>query len=156
MMKHFNPLVVIVVLIGLSVTVSSLFLYSYFGTYTTEIFLKYSDYLFESPWNDLPIKLQKHVLIMISNSQRSHCYRGNGLFILDLKFFTKVMMNMIVSRRGESNFQCKLAKYFWNFYRRLWTVHFQHTSCSQLSHLDKCPSINILRRNSIISNDITS
>lgn len=104
MMKHFNPLVILVVLVGLSVTVSSLFLYSYFGTYTTEIFFKYSDYLFESPWNNLPVKLQKHILVMIRNAQRSQCYRGNGLFILDLNFFAKVMMKFIDRLRRESNY----------------------------------------------------
>lgn len=79
---------------SLCTSVMGLFAYAYFGTYATTVFSKHADYLFESEWCELPVQLQKFILLMIFNSQRSQCYKGNGLFLLDLPFFKKVLLTL--------------------------------------------------------------
>lgn len=69
---------------------SALFLYAYFGTFATGVFEKYGDYLVESNWNEQSIEFQKYILLMIRNAQQPQSYKGNELFVLDLRCFAKV------------------------------------------------------------------
>lgn len=70
---------------GIVAGLGILFFYCYFGTEATESFEKMADSLFESNWFDLPIKLQKYMIIMIANMQRSIYYHGFEFGNLDLK-----------------------------------------------------------------------
>lgn len=95
MLKNFDPLLIIIILDGVFVGVSALFLYAYFGTFATEAFEKYCDYLLESTWNEQSIEFQKCVLLMVYNTQQPQYYKGNDLFVLDLRCFAKVFSHIL-------------------------------------------------------------
>lgn len=90
---HFGILFLIV---GFSSSLSYLFLYCYFGKLATESFQKMTDCMFESNWQELPINLQKYLILMIANMQRPLHYHGSRIAVLNLVSFTKV------SREGRN------------------------------------------------------
>lgn len=55
-----------------------------YGKLATDSFEQMEDLLYESNWYELPVGLQKHVIIMIGNMQRPICYHGFGKINLDL------------------------------------------------------------------------
>lgn len=67
-----------------------LFLYCYYGAVATESFEGMADALYETNWQDLPIALQKYILIMMINSQQPLYYHGFGVAILNLELYTRV------------------------------------------------------------------
>lgn len=72
------------------VTVSNLFLYCFFGKLATESFEKSAECLYECNWQDLSVKLQKYLVLMIANSQKPLHYHGFGVAILNLQTFCGV------------------------------------------------------------------
>lgn len=79
----------VVVLAG-SVGLLNLFVYCYFGKLATESFEQMADSLYESNWSNLPVRLQKYVLLIILNTQRPLRYHGFHLAYLDLETFSRV------------------------------------------------------------------
>lgn len=71
----------------------NLFMYCYFGMMATESFRNMAECLFESNWLELPIDLQKAILLMIQNIQKPIYYHGFGLSILNLQTFVNVNIN---------------------------------------------------------------
>lgn len=69
------------------------YLYCYFGQQSSESFEKMPDTLYEYKWQDLPVKMQKHILIMISSMQKPQYYHGFGIVNLDLKTFIEVRLH---------------------------------------------------------------
>lgn len=53
-----------------------------------------SDVLFEANWPNLSVGLQRHVLLMISNTQKPLYYDGFGIVILNLQTFTSVSVSI--------------------------------------------------------------
>lgn len=92
--EHVN-LNIVIVISGIVVSASNLFLYCYFGKMATESFEHIADALYECNWQKLPIELQKYFIIMMSNSQRSIYYSGYGIAVLNLETFTKVSNEII-------------------------------------------------------------
>lgn len=72
------------------VTLMNLYIYCYFGEYTSSSFAKYTKYFYESNWTNLPIKYQKYLIPLIGNSQRPMLYDGFQLAPLNLSTFLKV------------------------------------------------------------------
>lgn len=72
------------------VSSSNIFLYCYYGKYSTESYEKMADILFESKWIKYPIYLQKYLILMITNTQRPLYYSGFGIAILNLETFSSV------------------------------------------------------------------
>lgn len=70
----------------------NVFVYCYFGKCATESFRKMVDCIYESKWHELPIKLQKSLMLMIQNSQKPLYYHGFGFFVLNLENFTDVSL----------------------------------------------------------------
>lgn len=56
----------------------------------TDSYLNMSSYLYESNWLNLPIDLQKKLVLMIGNMNRPLYYHGFGIVILELETFAKV------------------------------------------------------------------
>lgn len=88
-MRHPN-LNIFTLLAVITVAMSNLFFYCYFGKSATEAFLKFGDRLFESKWSKLPIELQKLFILAIAKAQRPLFYHGFNIIRLNLVTFTKV------------------------------------------------------------------
>lgn len=69
---------------------TSLYLYCYFGEYTSNTFEKYPQYLYASHWYELPVKFQTYFVLLIGNSQQSLIYDGFKLVSLNLATFLDV------------------------------------------------------------------
>lgn len=67
-----------------------IFLYCLFGRLATDQFDELSNYLFDSDWPNLPVKLQKYYILMLANVQQPHYFDGFGVLVLDLETFRKV------------------------------------------------------------------
>lgn len=77
-------------MLSVSVGILIIFLYCYFGALGTESYEKMADALFESNWPDLPVTLQKYIVIMIAGMQKPIHYHGFGIANLNLKTFISV------------------------------------------------------------------
>lgn len=79
---------------SISIAVSSqlaiAFVFCYFGKLATDSFQCMSDCVFYMNWHELPIALQKYVIIMIANMQKPLHYHGSGIVIMDLNTFINV------------------------------------------------------------------
>lgn len=69
---------------------SFLFLYCLFGSRVPADFIKYSEYVYESLWYELPKELQRTALIIIENGQHQVHFDALGMFSLNLVTFTQV------------------------------------------------------------------
>lgn len=69
---------------------SILCFYCYFGAQATKSFQQMADSLYASNWPDLPVALQKYVIVMIANMQKPLYYHGFNMINLDLKTFIAV------------------------------------------------------------------
>lgn len=80
-----------VILLASSSSLSNLFIYCYFGKLATECFEQMSDCLYyDFGWHDLPIGLQKYLVVMIENMQKPIYYHGFRFAVLDLRTFIQV------------------------------------------------------------------
>lgn len=75
-------------------TVLTLFAYCYFGKLATQSFEDMADAFYESNWQNLPINLQKYMILMIANAQKPLYYHGYGLAVLNLETFTAVSQTL--------------------------------------------------------------
>lgn len=78
----------IVVTIG----ISNLFIYCYFGKLATKSFEDMADRLYESNWHIYPFSLQKHLILMIGDMQIKLHYSGFGMAVLNLETFCAVSL----------------------------------------------------------------
>lgn len=67
-----------------------LYAYCYVGKNSTDCYLAFGDYLYESNWMALPSELQKIFTFMIAHAQIPIFYHGFYVVILDLELFTRV------------------------------------------------------------------
>lgn len=81
---------VILAMTTASVTVTNLLIYCFFGKLATESFAKMSDCVYNMDWHELPIGLQKYLILMIANMQKPLYFHGFGVINLNLETFTKV------------------------------------------------------------------
>ncbi|XP_031633852.1 putative odorant receptor 92a [Contarinia nasturtii] len=82
---------VLLVIVGMSVGLSYLFLYCYYGKRTNVYYSQMGQSLFESNWYLLPNELQKFYILMIANVQVPISYHGLNVVDLNLERFTKVI-----------------------------------------------------------------
>lgn len=68
----------------------NLYLYCYFGHFTTNTFALYPRYFFETDWFKLPANMQKYFIILLGNSNKPLTYDGFKLISLNLETFLKV------------------------------------------------------------------
>lgn len=82
---------VVIILLALSSGLSNLFVYCYFGMLATEYYEQMSDYLYYTlTWPEMPIKLQKYLILLIGNMQRPIHYHGFEIAKLSLRTFIEV------------------------------------------------------------------
>lgn len=87
--KHFDFNVCTVFQSAL-VCFPNILLYCYFGKLATDSYAAMSKSMYESNWQNLPIGLQKYVVLIISNTQIPVFYDGFGIVILNLQTSTSV------------------------------------------------------------------
>lgn len=68
-----------------------MFPYCYFGKLASESFAKMSDSVYNNAnWYELPIRLQKYIILMLSDMQKPLCYHGFGIIVADLNTYIRV------------------------------------------------------------------
>lgn len=72
------------------IALSEAFLFCYFGVMTTKSLSKYVDSIYEVHWYDIPVPLQKRLVVIMANLQRPQEYQGFGMMALNLVTFVKV------------------------------------------------------------------
>lgn len=73
-----------------AVSLSTLFLYCYFGQVATDCYEGMANTLYESNWLHLPSNLQKYFVLMIANAQIPENYHGFGIAFLNLNTYLRV------------------------------------------------------------------
>lgn len=81
---------IVMILLADTAYVCNLFASCYFGKLASDSYEKMANCLYEANWRDLPIGLQKYLIIMMADAQRPIYYHACGLAILNLETFTKV------------------------------------------------------------------
>ncbi|XP_055297981.1 odorant receptor 22c-like [Sitodiplosis mosellana] len=74
-----------------AVSMSNLFVYCYFGKVATESYTKIPNYLYDANWQQVPVNLQKYIIVMIANGQRPLYYHGFGIAVLNLETFCALL-----------------------------------------------------------------
>lgn len=72
------------------VSLSTLFLYCYFGQAATDCFGEITNILYESNWLKLNVNFQKYFVLMIQASQIQLNYHGFGIAFLNLNTYLRV------------------------------------------------------------------
>lgn len=80
-------------LITIGTNLANLLLYCYYGKQTTDYYGAFGDCLFESKWYNLPVDLQKVVLMVIGNAQQPLFYHGFRVARINLETFTSVSLD---------------------------------------------------------------
>lgn len=72
------------------IVLATLFIYCFYGSRTSDDYLKMADCLYESNWQDLSLVLEKYVMLLILNAQQPLRYHGFGIAYLNSDTFSKV------------------------------------------------------------------
>lgn len=75
-------------------TLTYALVFCYCGAMTTDNFSKYVDRLYEIQWYNLPVPLQKQLIIIMANLQRPLFYQGFGMVTSNLSTFVNVKFNV--------------------------------------------------------------
>lgn len=86
------------ILMASTVSLSTLFLYCYFGQVATDCYENVAIILYEAKWLNTPLKLQKYFVLMIGNAQIPLNYHGFGIAFLSLNTYMRVRLNQ---KRGK-------------------------------------------------------
>lgn len=87
--SHFDYTLLILIM-GVSMGMLSMFIYCYFGKLATESFEQISDCVYDLNWHEMSLNLQKYIVIMISDMQEPLHYHGFKVAILNLNTFLRV------------------------------------------------------------------
>lgn len=64
--------------------------YSYYATVATEQILTIGDATYNSNWFNYPVKMQKHVILIVARSQKRVLFSGLNLMYCTVEYFGKV------------------------------------------------------------------
>lgn len=81
-----------------TVSLSTLFLYCYFGQVAGDCYDRMDITFYKSNWLNIPIELQKYFVIMIGNAQIPLNYHGFGIAFLNLNTYLRVRLNQNKTR----------------------------------------------------------
>ncbi|XP_055305901.1 odorant receptor 22c-like [Sitodiplosis mosellana] len=84
----------VLMLFGVFVSGTNLFVYCFFGKLATESYTKIADCLYEANWREVSIDLQKYIIVMIQNAQRPLYYHGFGIAVLNLETFCGLLQKV--------------------------------------------------------------
>lgn len=73
-----------------TIALFNLYLYCYFGDFTTGNFSQFPRYFFQSKWYKLPAHYQKYYILIVANSNIQIAFVGFGVVTLNLETFMKV------------------------------------------------------------------
>lgn len=88
-------------------SLSNLFIYCYFGKMACNSFEKVASSMYESAWVDLPLELQKYLVVTIQNAQRPVIFKGFNIYHIDLETFAQA------SRQFERFHFISFSKFNW-------------------------------------------
>lgn len=88
-LKHLDFNVAIIFL-AVIVGATNLFVFCFYGKLATDSYEKMTKCVFESNWQELPVDLQKYLILMIGNAQRPLYYHGFRIAVLNLETFCTV------------------------------------------------------------------
>lgn len=80
----------LLVIAGIGSSAVNLFIYCYYGMFSTHYYSACSEIVYQSEWVNLPVKLQKPFVLMIAYTQEPVSYHGFHIVDLNLETFTKV------------------------------------------------------------------
>lgn len=69
------------------------FIHCYYADMTTDRMETIGEKIFEPKWVELPVKLQKPIILIISRSQQKLRFNGGGMVYCTLESFGKVREN---------------------------------------------------------------
>lgn len=79
-------------------SLTNLALYCYFGRLTTDNYLQFSKCAYElTNWYELPVELQKYLILVISNANKPLYYNGLGIMSLKMETLTGVSTSIIIN-----------------------------------------------------------
>lgn len=78
-----------IMLIAISSSSITMFIFCYFGKMATDAYFSYGDYAYEAKWYTIPVKNQNYFRLIILIAQQPLCYEGLGI-ILNLQTFSAV------------------------------------------------------------------
>lgn len=84
----------IILVISIVDALSYAFTFCYCGAMTAYSFSKYVDRLYETHRYNLPVQLQKHLIIIMANLQRPRFYQGFGMVVSNLTIFVNAKLNI--------------------------------------------------------------
>lgn len=88
-------LTMVIIILSVSINLSNLLIYCYFGKWASESYEKMCDCVFFNlNWHKFPIESQKYILVMITNMQKPINYHGFGIVKLDLETFALVIVEI--------------------------------------------------------------
>lgn len=79
-----------VLLVAFIVCIANPLMYCFFGQMATESYAKMAQCSFECNWQQLPLDLQRYLVLMMANAQRPMVYHGFGCVTLNLETFRDV------------------------------------------------------------------
>lgn len=91
-------------IIACTLSISTVFLYCYIGSLTTEQFHCFGDVSYESEWYELPVKQQKFILLIITDARRPLVFHGFNIISLNLWVFTTVFIIQTFHFYNVSNY----------------------------------------------------
>lgn len=77
-------------IVALAYGLPLLYAYCYVGKHSTDCYLAFADYLYQSNWMILPVELRRTFIFMIAHAQRPVYYHGYHVAILNFELFAKV------------------------------------------------------------------
>lgn len=95
---------VVMILEAIFAATANLLTYCFFGKMATESYERMSECLYECNWVNLSPKLQKYIVIIITNAQRPIYYDGFGVAVLNLETFNKVELGNILENKNTFSF----------------------------------------------------
>lgn len=95
-------IILVVIMVGAATV--SLFVYCFFGKLASKSYEDMAVCIFEANWQQLPLDLQKYLILIIGNMQRPMFYHGFGVAVLNLETFCKVIfLNYIFQNKSLIN-----------------------------------------------------
>lgn len=107
-MKHLGAEFLVIVICVISSS-SNLFLYCYYGKFTTDSYLAFNQSVYESIWYLLSLKIQKTMVLIIGNAQRPLFYHGSHIVSLNLETLLKVTAVEFVHFSGIEFENCMIS-----------------------------------------------
>lgn len=91
-MEHIdtNFSLVLYLLFEICVGLLNPFYFCYFGKQSTESYVQMGNCAYDIAWYNLPIELEKFLILFIENAQEPLYYRGLNVVTLDLQTFSMV------------------------------------------------------------------